>query len=142
MGRIDRREFAKYASLAFLSGVSVIVSACGGSSYSSPSSPPPPTPTPDPASPGDAVGQISANHGHRAVVTAAEEMAGGALQLDIRGDADHTHTVSLSAQDVQDVRAGARVATLSTTAQSATLPAHAHTVTFNPGSSTPPSPGY
>jgi hypothetical protein len=140
MSRIDRREFSRYASLAFLSGVSVIVSACGGSSYSSPSNPT--TPTPEPAGPGDDVGQISANHGHRAVITAAQLMAGGALMLDIRGAADHTHTVSLSAQDVGDVRAGATVATLSTTGQSTTLPAHAHTVTFNPGSSTPPSPGY
>jgi hypothetical protein len=139
MSRIDRREFSRYASLAFLSGVSVIVSACGGS-YSSPSSPT--TPTPDPAGPGDELGQISANHGHRAVITAAQLMAGGALMLDIRGDADHTHTVTLSAQQVQDVRAGATVATLSTTTQTTTLPAHAHTVTFNPGSSTPPSPGY
>jgi hypothetical protein len=140
MSRIDRREFSRYASLAFLSGVSVIVSACGGSSYSSPSNPT--SPTPEPAGPGDDVGQVSANHGHRAVITAAELMVGGALQLDIRGDADHSHTVALSAQEVQDARAGATVAAQSTTTQTATLPAHAHTVTFNPGSSTPPSPGY
>ena len=51
-------------------------------------------------------------------------------------------TVTLSAQQVQDARAGATVATLSTTTQTASLPAHAHTVTFNPASSTSPSPGY
>jgi len=135
MRPIDRREFARHASLAFLGGVTVSVSACGGGGYSSPtaSSPATPTPTPTP-SPGDEVGQLSANHGHRAVITAAELMAGGALRLDIRGDADHTHTIDLPAPAVQDVREGKPVQADSTTTQ-----AHEHTVTFNFESPDPPS---
>jgi len=128
MRRIERREFARHASLAFLGGVTVTMSACGGGGYSSPT-------TSSPAqSPGDEVGQISANHGHRAVITAAELMAGGALKLDIRGDADHTHTVDLPAQAVQDVREGKPVQTQSTTTQS-----HAHGVTFHSESPDPPA---
>jgi hypothetical protein len=136
MSRIDRREFTQYASLAFLSGVAVTLSDCGGG-YSSPTAPsaPMPSATPPPAS-GDDVGQISNNHGHEARVTAAELMAGGALSLDIRGTATHTHTVALSAQDVQDVREQKTVAMESTSTGG-----HSHRVTFNPQGSAP-SPGY
>ena len=135
MRRIDRREFAKEASLAFLSGVTVTVSACGGGGggggYSG--SGPTTSATPPPANPGDEVGEISANHGHQAIITAAQLMAGGALQLDIAGTAGHSHSVSLPEQAVQDVRDGKPVQTQSTTTE-----AHSHTVTFHPESPEPP----
>ena len=133
MRRIDRREFAKEASLAFLSGVTVTVSACGGGGDYSGSGPTTST-TPPPA--GSEEGQISANHGHEAIITAAQLMAGGALQVDIAGTAGHSHIASLPAQAVQDVRDGRPVETV-TTIMSAPDP-HSHTVTFNAESPDPP----
>jgi hypothetical protein len=120
--KIGRREFTLEAILAMLSGVMITISGCGGSSYGNPT--PMPTPTPPPS--GDKEGSISANHGHRAVITAAELTAGGALNLDIRGGADHTHTVSLTASQVQSVAANQRVSLVSTNTSG-----HDHTVTFN-----------
>jgi hypothetical protein len=114
--KLDRREFTLEAALAMLSGVAITFSACGGSS-SSPSSPtaqasptplptstptptpeatpsPAPSPTATPSSVTDKNGTISANHGHVARVTAAQQLAGGALLLDISGSAGHPHRSS------------------------------------------------
>ena len=132
MRRIDRREFGREASLAFLSGITVAVSACGGGGgYSSPaasSTPPPPASTSQ-----DEAGQISGNHNHSAVVTAAQLMAGGAIDLDIRGTSGHTHTVSLVADAIRDMRDGKPVQKESTTGDG-----HSHIVTFNPDNPAPP----
>jgi len=123
---LDRRTFTLEAALAVLSGVAITISGCGGSS-SGPSSPsgPAPTPTPAPAA-GDKVGSISANHGHTAVVVSAQLTAGGAIGLDIRGSADHPHTVELSAADIAAIAANQRVSRSSTNNSG-----HDHTVTFN-----------
>lgn len=121
---IDRREFALQAALLALSGVSITVSACGGGG-GSPTGMTPPTTAP-PASNADEVGSISANHGHTAVITAAQLAAGGALDLDISGTAGHTHHVQLSGDEVVQVRGGTRV-----TKTSSTDDGHNHTVTFN-----------
>ena len=134
MGRIDRREFAREAGLAFLSGVTVTVSACGGGGgggYSG--SNPAAGGTPAPTSPGDEVGEISANHGHQAIITAAQLMAGGAVELDIAATAGHSHTVSLPAEAVEAVGNARPVQTESTTTNG-----HSHTVTFNTESPDPP----
>ena len=81
--RLNRREFTAQSALALLSGVTITVSACGGSS-SNPSSP---TPTPVP-NPGPVVsnvnGIVGTNHGHSAVITDAELAAGQALTLNSR----------------------------------------------------------
>jgi len=127
---IDRRQVTLASAMAILSGVAITIteSACGGSSYS-PSSPTPmptPTPNPTPAPSGDKVGLVSANHGHSAVITGAQLTDGGAIALDIRGSADHTHTVSLSASEIASIAGNQRVSKLSTTDLS-----HDHTVTFN-----------
>ena len=128
MQTLDRREFTVAAALAALSGVTITISSCGGSS-GSPTSNPTPTPNPSPTptpSGGDKSGSISGNHGHVAVITAAELTAGGAINLDIAGTAGHTHTVSLSAAEVTQISTGTRVSKASTTND-----AHSHTVTFN-----------
>jgi hypothetical protein len=133
---IDRREFTVEAVLAALSGVVITISSgCGGGSSSSPSSPSMPA-VPAAGDPSNKVGSISNNHGHSAVVTGAQLLAGTLVQLDIRGMADHTHTVVLAADALQAIKGGATVATDSTTTSG-----HLHTVTFNPASSTPGS-GY
>jgi len=74
---------------------------------------------------GAATGQAN-DPQHRAVITAAELAAGGDLNLDIRGVADHGHLVSLTAAEIAAIRAGQRVQARSTTAL-----LHNHDVTFN-----------
>ena len=119
---LSRRDFTLASALAVLSGVTITVSACGGSS-----SPAAPTPTtPPPTGGGDKVGTVSTNHGHTAVITAAELTAGGDVALDIQGTADHSHAVLLSAAEVMAIAADQRVSKESDTEQ-----AHSHTVTFN-----------
>ena len=122
---LDRREFSLRAALALLSGATITIAGCGGdsSSTSGPSGNPNPTPS---LNPGDRAGSISLNHGHTAVVTAAQITAAGAVILDIRGQGDHTHTVSLSAAQVTTIGTGGRV-----TMNSTTEDAHNHSVTFN-----------
>ena len=93
MRRIDRREFAREASLAFLSGITVTVSACAGGGYSRPTGN---SSLPASNNPSDEIGQVSANHGHAAVVQAAWLQAGNAVDLDIRGNARRTATWSPS----------------------------------------------
>jgi hypothetical protein len=125
-----RREFTVASVLAMLSGVTITVCSCGGGSGSpsTPSGPnptPAPTPAPDPGG-GDKVGSISANHGHAAIVTAAELTAAQGFSLDIRGTADHTHTVILSSADLVAIAANQLVSKASSSDA-----AHSHTVTFN-----------
>jgi hypothetical protein len=120
---LDRREFTRQSLLAMLSGVVITISGCGGSSGGGTNNPTPP------ANPGEERAEISANHGHSAVITAAELTAGNQLTVTLRGTvgvADHTHTVNLSSAEVVSIRDGARVSKPSTTED-----AHNHTVTFN-----------
>lgn len=128
MRQIKRRQFTQEASLAFLAGVTVSVSGCGGGGggggddYQSPTGgTAPPT-----AASGSKTGQISANHGHEAVITAAQLQAGGAVRIDIASSAGHSHIVDLPAQAVQEIRDNKPVQKDSTTTD-----AHMHTVTFN-----------
>lgn len=132
MKRMNRRQFTK--ELAFLSGITVTVSACGGGGggYSSPtgSSTPPPTTNAS----GDKIGQISANHGHTAVIRGAELAAENAVQINIEGTAGHPHMITLPAAAIRDLRAGRSVQT-----QSTSTDGHTHTVTFSGESPEPPS---
>ena len=122
--KVSRREFTAASVMTLLAGVSVTISGCGGGS--SPSGPSPtPNPTPTPAA-GDKSGNVSANHGHTAVVTAAQITAASAVSLDIRGSGDHPHTLSLTAADVTQIGAGTRVSRTSTADGG-----HDHVVTFN-----------
>jgi hypothetical protein len=116
---IDRREFTLRSILAMLSGVTITISGCGGGGGS------PTQPNPPPSS-GDKVGNISANHNHKAVISAAELSAGGAVTLNIRGDADHPHTLQLTAAEVASIANGQRVSKASSEDAF-----HTHTVTFN-----------
>jgi hypothetical protein len=137
MRKLDRRQFTQEAGLAFLAGVSVTVAACGGGGaggsgdgYDPPTSGTPPTTLPA----GSKTGQVAANHGHAAVITAAQLAAGGALQLNIAGEAGHPHIVDLPAQAVQEIRDGRKVEKESTTTD-----AHVHVVTFNAEAAEEPS---
>jgi hypothetical protein len=117
---LDRREFTTAAVMALMAGVTIVISEGCSSSYGSN-----PSPMPSAGS-GDKAGVVSANHGHVAVVTAAHIAAPDAFNLDIRGTADHTHTVALTSDQIRAIGAGTRTAMTSSTDNS-----HNHTVTFN-----------
>ena len=60
------------------------------------------------------------------------------MTLNIQGTADHTHSVSLTAAQLTQIKAGTVVAVTSTAGGT---DGHTHTVTFNgTGSSTIPAP--
>jgi hypothetical protein len=113
---LTRREFTLDAALALLAGCVITISdACGSSS--------PTTPTPT-----DVTGVISSNHGHIAVITGAQITAGTAIvSLDIRGNASHPHTLSITQADLQTLQSRQPISKTSTTDAN-----HSHTVTFTP----------
>ena len=120
---LTRRAFTLEAALAILAGCVITVSdiACSDST-------PPTTPTPPASAPAsDVNGSVSANHGHVAVITNIQIMAGNAVALDIRGTATHTHTLSISQGDLTSLRNRQTV-----TSNSTTDSGHSHTVTFTP----------
>jgi hypothetical protein len=124
---LHRREFVATA-LTLLGGAAVTV-GCGGGS-SSPSSP---TPTPTPSSSGNVAGEVADNHPdpHVAVISAAQLGAGAALTLDI-SNGRHSHTVTLSGAEVNQIAAQSRVSVLSSTNRhSDGSEPHNHRVTFN-----------
>jgi hypothetical protein len=114
--QLGRREFTLEAALALLSGVAITVGGCGSTSPAAPSTPPQ----------GDVSGVVSINHGHSAVITRAQLTAGGELQLDIQGAADHPHIVALGPGHLGSIAAGSRVVVNSSAEE-----LHSHTVTFN-----------
>ena len=126
----DRRHISALAALALLGGPAIAIVGCGGGGGSSPSptsTPPPATPPPAASCPqGNACGQVSVDPQHHAEITAAQLGAGGALTLDIRGSATHTHTVELTGAEVVAIRERQRVEKVSSTTLS-----HDHLVTFN-----------
>jgi hypothetical protein len=114
----DRRQFTVGAILTLLTGITITMSACGDDDG-------PIAPSPTPGGSG-ITGSVSANHGHSVVVTGAQLSAGNVVTLDIRGTANHPHTVELTTGEVQQIAAGQRVAK-----ESSTDDGHRHTVTFN-----------
>ena len=117
---LDRREFTLQLVLAVLSGATItVVSACGGGG-GNPSSP---SPNPGGGNTNGISGSITGNHGHIATVTNAQLTAANAVAIDIRGGADHPHTIDLTANQVMQIAARQRVSVDSTTDV-------AHTVIF------------
>jgi len=113
---LSRREFTRESVLALLAGVAITITACGDDKPTGPSG----------GSGTDVNGVVSANHGHRATVTGVQITAANAVSLDIRGDADHTHTVALTGAQIAQIGNRQQVAVTSTTDVG-----HQHTVTFN-----------
>jgi hypothetical protein len=114
---MNRREFTVEAALLLLGGTVITITGCGGGAGSSPTASTPPLT--------DAVGDISSNHGHSAMITAARLSETGTLDLDIRGTASHSHMVSLTDADIASIRN--RVAVTKESSGNS----HTHTVTFN-----------
>lgn len=113
---LSRREFSRESVLAMLAGVAITITGCGDDD-SNPTAP---------TGGSDVTGVVSANHGHRATVTGVQITAANGVSLDIRGDADHPHTVALTAAQVVQIGNRQQVAVTSSTDA-----AHQHTVTFN-----------
>ena len=117
---MERRRFTALSAMALLGGATITVTGCGGGGNPAGASG---------MGDGSVSGTISANHGHVATITAAELTTGGGLNLDIRGTADHTHSVAVTGSQVVDIRGGSTVAKESTETSD-----HHHTVTFAGGS--------
>ena len=113
---ITRRDFVNGSLLAFFSGVTITIAGCGKYNAAGMQGP----------GAGDVAGDVLANHGHVAIVTAAELQAGGAVQLNIQGQADHNHVVTLSSAQVQAIAQQQQVSVISSIGLS-----HNHQVIFN-----------
>lgn len=111
---IGRREFLGAAAAALFAGVAIQITGCTTES-DSPS-----------AQAGDETGSIAENHGHSAVITKVTLDAGGTVTLDIKGSADHTHSLELTADDVAKIKANTHVMKPSTVTGG-----HQHTIMFN-----------
>jgi hypothetical protein len=112
--KIDRRAFTLQSVMAMLAGVTITLSGCGDDD-----DPNDPTPAPE-------TGDISANHGHTAVVSSAELTGGAAIMLTVEGSANHRHTLELTVAELTQIRNQVRVAKDTTVTNN-----HSHTVTFN-----------
>jgi hypothetical protein len=126
---LERRQITVLAALALLGGATVTFTACGGSASPTAPSAGPPAPTPPTTSscpPDAACGVVGGDALHSAVITGAQLEAGGALVLDIRGRAGHSHTIEIDAQEVVAIREKRRIEKVS----SLTF-GHVHAVTFN-----------
>jgi hypothetical protein len=115
---MDRRKFGADMARVLMGGAALVISGCGSDSISSPSAP-----TLAPAT--DALGTVSSNHNHVAVISAAQLNASGGLDLDIKGTSGHGHMISLTALEVNSIRRGNRLEKMSTGT------GHTHLVTFN-----------
>lgn len=115
--QMGRREFIGAAAVALFAGIAIQIAGCGSNDNGTGGGT---------IANGDVSGSISGNHGHVATVTKAQLDAGGAVNLDIRGTADHTHIVALTAQDLASIKVGTQVVATSSTTSS-----HNHTITFN-----------
>jgi hypothetical protein len=112
---LTRREFTLESALAILSAATITIS-CGDDDK----------PSTAPTTATDKNGTVSANHGHVAVITAAQLTSPTTISLNIQGQATHAHTVDLTAAEVSSIGANVQVAKVSSTDN-----AHNHTVTFN-----------
>ena len=132
---LDRREFTLQAALAILAGATITV-GCGGSGSPAGASPAGnPGTSGSGSGPADMLGNITGNHGHAAVITAAQIAAGNTITLTITGAADHPHVVELTGADL-----GRLANNQSVSKDSSVMAAHHHTVTFSRGEG--PGPGY
>lgn len=112
---VTRKKF-----LGDLAGGTVVLllGGCGGGgSYGggTPMSSPPPA--------GGCGADIAGNHGHVLAIPQADLDSTTAKTYNIQGTADHNHTVTFSAADLADLKAGRMV-----TVQSSTTLAHSHTI--------------
>jgi hypothetical protein len=111
---IDRRAFTRQSLMAMLAGVTITLSGCGDDD------------DPNGPTPASETGDISANHGHTAVVTGAQLTGNATIVVDFQGAANHTHTLELTIAELTQIRNQTRLVKDTTVTN-----AHSHTVTFN-----------
>lgn len=122
--RFTRRDFLEgslaWPALAALFTAGITVSCADSSSDGNGSS--------DDSSPtcGAADCAISSNHGHTVEITQAQLDAASAVTLTLTVGNSHTHSLDLTAAEVQDIADGTTVS-----ATSSSDSGHTHTVTFN-----------
>lgn len=116
-----RRAFIGAAAAALFAGVAIQITGCSTEDKE------------DPGSAGANTGVVFGNHPtpHKAVITKAQLDAGGGVTLDIQGSSDHGHSVTLNAEQVAAIKAGAHAMTSSTTYTPSGGTGHAHEVMFN-----------
>lgn len=116
---ISRKQFVE----TMVSGSALLLlSSCGGGgSYNGGAAPAPSPMQSNSCNPA----QIADNHGHSLIIPLSDLDSTTAKTYDIHGSADHTHTVTLSATQLAQLKAGAMVAVTSTE----TL-AHTHLVSI------------
>ena len=114
----SRREFLGAAAAALFAGITITLVGCGEES------------TGPKAGAGDIAAEIDqeAGHGHSAILKKAEIDAGGAVTLHIQGGASHDHTVTLTSDDMAELKKGNMVHKDSSVASS-----HSHMVMFMVG---------
>ncbi len=82
----------------------------GGGGYDAPS----PAPAPPPAG-GGCAATIAGNHGHTLAISAADLNSAVDITYDIHGSADHTHSVTFTAAQLAQLKAGNTVVVTSST---------------------------
>jgi microcystin-dependent protein len=100
--------------ILILLGTIVVLTACDGS------------PT---AADEDIEGVVADNHGHVAILTVEQLNSGSAVTLDITGEADHSHTVEYSAEEIETILDGDQV--VKESSLDSADGSHSHVVTFN-----------
>lgn len=123
---MGRREFIGAAAAALFAGVIIQVTGCTTDDNKTQTAPPK-------LNPGDLAGTISDNHAdgpHAAIIAKAQLDAGGAVTLDIQGQANHTHSVSFTADEMSQIKSGLMVMKTSASGGVGAY-THTHVVMFN-----------
>lgn len=101
--------------LAILAVAMMAITGCGGGIDLGPSAPA-----------GSREGVVSNNHGHRAIVEAAQLSSTREVTIDMRFRATHNHTLVLTPLELASISENGRVVKTSSNDEG-----HNHTVTFN-----------
>jgi hypothetical protein len=121
--RDSRRSIGNFFVMCMgIVAVALILSGCDGGGSSSSDQ------TNSPAASSSHVnkaGDISSNHGHTVILTAAQQDAGVAVTLELTPGNGHTHTVDFTAAQVQTIAGGGHAS-----AESTVVGGHSHTVSF------------
>ena len=98
--RINRKQFLGVAAGG---GAGLVLAACGGGGYGGGSTP------------ASSCGStIAANHGHTLPIAVADVNSTVDKSYDITGTADHSHSMTLTAQQLAQLKAGTAVNVTST----------------------------
>ena len=114
---LSRREFNRETVMAILAAATITITGCGDDNNDATG----PTTTGS-----NRVGVVSANHGHTAIVTNVQLNGNQTVTIDMRAQATHNHTLTLTVAELTSIAANTRVVK-----DSSTDDGHKHTVTFN-----------